>query len=296
MNDWWRSWHGAPTDGKWLAVAKRAGVAPILVSATAWALFDYASQHQDRGSIAGFDIESYAIWAGAEESDVTATIQAMTDKQIIRDGRLTAWEKRQPQREDHSTARVRAFRQRRNDDDSGETPCNAEEPQRNASATRRNAPEEIREDTEKIQRETPARARARQRIHEFQISDENMDRIFENFPALSDDRIAVEADACRSYWSERKPPKSPYRALLNWLKKLDSPLLEAVAKPDESGSSARDRDVMSVRYFNRAAYDEYERQEEAHGRELRALEDAYWVEKANRVPAISNITMSPNGS
>lgn len=53
--DWFRSWHGAPTDNKWLLIAKRAGVTPMMVSAVFWALLDYASQQEERGSVAGFD-------------------------------------------------------------------------------------------------------------------------------------------------------------------------------------------------------------------------------------------------
>jgi len=26
--DWFRSWHGAPNDPKWLVIARKAGVAP----------------------------------------------------------------------------------------------------------------------------------------------------------------------------------------------------------------------------------------------------------------------------
>lgn len=62
--DWFRSWHGAPTDNKWLLIAKRAGVTPMMVSAVFWALLDYASQQEERGSVAGFDAETYAMWAG----------------------------------------------------------------------------------------------------------------------------------------------------------------------------------------------------------------------------------------
>ena len=40
MTGWFRSWHGAPTDPKWLGIAKRAGVAPGFAVAIAWALMD----------------------------------------------------------------------------------------------------------------------------------------------------------------------------------------------------------------------------------------------------------------
>lgn len=57
MTEWFRSWHGAPTDPKWLGIAKRSGVAPGIAVAVAWALMDRASQAADRGSIDGYDAE-----------------------------------------------------------------------------------------------------------------------------------------------------------------------------------------------------------------------------------------------
>ena len=107
---WWRSWHGAPTDHKWAVIAARSGVKVGVVSAIAWALFDYASQHKIRGTVDGFDTEVYAVYSGFAESEIIAVIQAMTDKGIIIDGKLANWEKRQPKREDDSAERVRQFR------------------------------------------------------------------------------------------------------------------------------------------------------------------------------------------
>ena len=114
MTSWFRSWHGAPTDTKWLLIARRAGVTPGIVSAIGWALMDYASQHVDRGSVEGFDVETYAAFSGFEEADIRAVIEAMTTKEIIVSGRLASWEKRQPEREDNSSERVRRYRESRN--------------------------------------------------------------------------------------------------------------------------------------------------------------------------------------
>lgn len=88
--EWFRSWHGAPTDSKYRVVAKRAGVAPGMVSAVYWALLDYASQNEPRGSVEGFDTETYAEWAGWEEGDIQAIIEAFTIKQTIIDGQIVA--------------------------------------------------------------------------------------------------------------------------------------------------------------------------------------------------------------
>jgi hypothetical protein len=102
--DWFRSHHGAPTDPKWLIVARRAGVPAVSVAAVFWALLDYASQHEDRGSVAGFDVETVAAFYGIGEAEVGAILGALAEKGLIRDGRIASWSKRQPKREDPGAA------------------------------------------------------------------------------------------------------------------------------------------------------------------------------------------------
>jgi hypothetical protein len=118
---WWRSWNGAPTDHKWAVIAKRSGVKVGIVSAIAWALMDYASQNKDRGSIKGFDVETYSVYSGFEEKEIESVISAMEDKEMIVDGKFYNWEKRQPKREDDSSERVAHFRQMKRN----VTQCNA---------------------------------------------------------------------------------------------------------------------------------------------------------------------------
>lgn len=101
-NDWFRSWHGAPTDNKWLLIAKRASVKPIHVSGTWWALLDHASQHSDRGFVGDFDQETFALFAGMEEEHVSRIVTALCDKGLIVDDRIGQWGKRQPKREDET--------------------------------------------------------------------------------------------------------------------------------------------------------------------------------------------------
>jgi len=123
--DWFRSWHGAPTDPKWLLIAKRSETHAGAVSAIVWALFDYASQNEnDRGSVEDFDVETYSAFSGFDESAVARVIECLKEKNIIIDGHLSAWEKRQPKREDSSTGRVKKHRDgaKRN-----VTQCNAPE-------------------------------------------------------------------------------------------------------------------------------------------------------------------------
>lgn len=139
--DWFRSWHGAPTDTAFLVIARRAQVAPGMVSAVYWALLDYASQNNPRGSIAGFDSEAYAEWAGWEEAQVIAIIAAFTTKgKITQTGEIVAWADRQPKREDDSAPRVKAFRERQKALQDDVTQSNA--PKHNVTI------DKIREDTE----------------------------------------------------------------------------------------------------------------------------------------------------
>lgn len=112
MTDWFRSWHGAPTDPKWLGIARRAGIAPGIAVAVAWALMDRASQAEERGSIAGYDADGLACFFGCEPEQIDQIVTAMTDKGMIVDGRFTSWEKRQPKREDGAAERAREWRER----------------------------------------------------------------------------------------------------------------------------------------------------------------------------------------
>lgn len=107
MFDWWRSWHGAPTDDKWLVIAKRAGVPAIIVPAIAWALLDHASQADDRGEVSTFDVESYALKFGIEEDHIRAVMAAMEARGMIVSGRIAQWDKRQ---KNEATERSRKHR------------------------------------------------------------------------------------------------------------------------------------------------------------------------------------------
>jgi len=125
--DWFRSHHGAPTDPKWLLIAKRAGVRPIHVSGTWWALLDHASQHSDRGRVDDFDVETFALFAGMEEDHVSRIVTTLCDKGLIVNGRIAQWGKRQPKREDE-TATERKRRSRANNKENGGKPPSGGQP------------------------------------------------------------------------------------------------------------------------------------------------------------------------
>lgn len=111
--EWWRSWHGAPTDPKFLVVADRAGVSPSLACSLAWTLFDHASQQRPRGSIAGFDLEGFAAFHRSPLADCVRAFEAMKALgRPIHDGAtLPAWPVRQPEKTD-TTAAARQARLR----------------------------------------------------------------------------------------------------------------------------------------------------------------------------------------
>lgn len=153
-NDWFRSWHGAPTDNKWLVIGRKAGVSPGVVSAVVWALLDHASQVSERGSVADFDVETYAAFSGFDEDQIRAVIDALKDKGVIGpDGGFRNWSKRQPKREDNSTERSRAFREKQKQN---ERETNAEKHDATqCNATQREATlDKIREDKDKIYSDT----------------------------------------------------------------------------------------------------------------------------------------------
>jgi hypothetical protein len=134
--DWFRSYHGAPTDAKFLMLAKRAGVAVHEVAFVWWALLDFASQNDPRGSIKGFDPEALACFSGLDESKIRAIVGVCREKGMVDQAdMLSAWHRRQPKREDDSSPRVRAFRERQK----GETQGNAHVTQGNAHVTQGNA-------------------------------------------------------------------------------------------------------------------------------------------------------------
>lgn len=127
-NDWFRSWHGAPTDPKWRTIAKKADVPTSLVVAYMWALMDRASQADDRGSYAGVDLEVLADYLDCDETQLKRIETQCNARNVSCNGRLVSWEKRQPKREDdRSTERVRAFRERHKKQSVAvdETQCNA---------------------------------------------------------------------------------------------------------------------------------------------------------------------------
>lgn len=119
--DWFRSWHGAPTDLKWLSVCEAANqkdnryvTCVTHVTAVTWALLDHASQSFNRGSSEGFDFEGYSLYAGMNPAHVLTIIAALHDKKVLKDNHFVSWSKRQSS---DAAARMKRMRERRKNED-----------------------------------------------------------------------------------------------------------------------------------------------------------------------------------
>lgn len=117
--DWFRWHHGSVTDPKFALVAKKAG-ARLGDVVTVWAfLLESASASSERGEFGDVDSEALDCLLGADDGTTDRILDAMQTRGLISDGRVAAWDKRQPKRErddDLSTDRVRAFRERQKAD------------------------------------------------------------------------------------------------------------------------------------------------------------------------------------
>src|SRR3546814_10193075 len=115
VTDWFRSWAGAPSDAKWGVVAAEVGCKPIEVAGLVWALLDYASQHEERGSIKGFPVRVFAHTSGLNADLIKLILAELSadDIGVLSGDRFKSWEKRQPKREDSSAERAKDWRERK---------------------------------------------------------------------------------------------------------------------------------------------------------------------------------------
>lgn len=204
MTEWFRTWHGAPSDPKWRLIAKRAAVRAGDVWAVVSYLFDRASQAEDRGSIVGADPELIAEVFGYEAEDVSRIIAELEVKAVIVAGRLAAWDKYQPKREDNSAERTKQWRER------NKPQANAQE----RDVTQRDAPEQSRADTE-------------QKIEPLAQRPTTAAR--ENFEEL--ERKLFEAAGIAGFRAERHPKLmdlSPILALIERGYDLDADILPII--------------------------------------------------------------------
>ncbi|MEY5098775.1 MAG: hypothetical protein RJA36_1494 [Pseudomonadota bacterium] len=172
--DWYRRYHGTCADPKLRLVARSAQV-PTPFAIAAWdACLEYASDRDDRGSMAGYSAELLAVTIDVTESDAERLLQAFRARgMILPDDRIKAWGKRQPS-DATAAERMRRYRARKAEKSSNSNedgppddaererataaPRPAKRNKRNAAVTDRNALPQNRTDSEseKKDSESPA--------------------------------------------------------------------------------------------------------------------------------------------
>jgi len=131
MADWFRWWHGTVTDAKFGVISEKAGCQLCEVIAVWVILLEHASQCHIRGDVSRFvtqdvtrhenvtpvtlrhDGVTEIAWSSRMRHEtVTAIVTAMCDAGLIVEGRIEAWERRQPVREDAVTTGAKTAAQR----------------------------------------------------------------------------------------------------------------------------------------------------------------------------------------
>ena len=171
MNAWVRLYHDTPSDPKWRVIAKKSGqrIGDVIAVWT-FVLTNASGNAVKRGVTHNFVTEDVAAALDLATSDVDAILSAMEGKVIV-SGKLTGWEKRNPDREDDSSDRVRRYRERRRSefarDAAPVTQCNAPVTQRNAQIRE----DKIREEKKDIS--APRRAQKRPIPPDWQPSEDH---------------------------------------------------------------------------------------------------------------------------
>ena len=137
---WCRAHNGWTSDHKWPLIARKSGQPVGIVVSVFAALFDFASQAEDRGSVASFDPEELDTRYGYEDGVTASIVKALEAKGVITAGRLANWEKRQPKREDDSTERTREWRGRKKQESAAQIPGNLTEVKQNERVALNNPP------------------------------------------------------------------------------------------------------------------------------------------------------------
>lgn len=141
--DWLRWWHGTVTDPKFQRVARVAGASVADVLAVWACLLECASAvpecdasvtacdadvtpcdvtvtHVTRGDVTGFDCDDHDVLLGFADGKTALIVAALSERGLIRGGRLASWDERQPavrdaagKRQSSSAARTAAYRARK---------------------------------------------------------------------------------------------------------------------------------------------------------------------------------------
>ena len=166
--DWFRWHHGSVTDPKFQLVARKAG-ARFGDVVTVWAfILENASADADRGVVGAIDHETLDFLLGAEGGTSARIVEAMTARGLIEGGRVAAWERRQPKREDEKAAERKRQQRERDEqaalrDTTQDTQCHADGDESRRVTPSHDREEESREEEkERTPPTPPAGGRVRQ--------------------------------------------------------------------------------------------------------------------------------------
>jgi hypothetical protein len=126
---WFRMSVDFPTDLKWLVIARISKQKVGDVGMVFAEMLATAKRAEVEGSLEGWNDEAFAAFLGIEASDVEAIRLAMEGR-VIKEGKVIAWNKRQPKRGEDPTAyeRKQRYKQRHGDiEERTGTDGNAEE-------------------------------------------------------------------------------------------------------------------------------------------------------------------------
>jgi hypothetical protein len=129
---WLRLWHDLPNDPKWRTISRASSQPiPTVIAVYVHLLVDASMNAIERGRTQP-NAEDLGSALDLDSESITKVLQAMEGR-VIDGGMLTGWQKRQPEREDGSAERARAWRekhkQEEGDPNAGErnrTPKNAD--------------------------------------------------------------------------------------------------------------------------------------------------------------------------
>jgi hypothetical protein len=113
MTDWVRYYHDTPTDPKWRVIARKSGQRiGDVIAVWSFVLTNASANANERGRTHNIVTEDIGAALDLEPGQVEAILEAMEGK-VIENGKLSAWEKRNPIKDDGAAERAKRWRERK---------------------------------------------------------------------------------------------------------------------------------------------------------------------------------------
>lgn len=111
-NIWLRLYHDMPNDPKWRTIARASKQTIPVVLSVYVHLLTIASAEAERGTVPNVNSEDLASALDIDSEAVDAVLVAMQGR-VLEGDKLSGWDKRQTNREDSSTERVKRWREKK---------------------------------------------------------------------------------------------------------------------------------------------------------------------------------------